>query len=68
MGMINKGFDKDEYINSDDGSIFRGAERREERIRKLERAKEIADGTILGTFDRDEDVWGLVDKIKGGDK
>lgn len=58
------GMKDDEDLLSDDGPMFGGAERREERVRKLERAKEIASGLVLGTFERDEEVWDLVRKIK----
>lgn len=48
----------------DDSSMFGGAERREEKQKKLQRAKDIADGTTMGTFERDQEVWDMVKKIK----
>lgn len=63
MGIFS-GFDEDAYLNEDDGPMFGGAERREERQRKLDRAKEIASGWTMGTMERDEAVWELVGKIK----
>ena len=64
MGILNRGFDENDYLNDDDGPMFGGAERREERERKLERAKEIASGLVLGTFERDEEIWDLTKRIK----
>lgn len=65
MGIFN-GKDIDEeykdYLN-EDGSIF-GKMDREEFDRIKNRAKEIADGTFLGTFERDENIWEEVKKIK----
>lgn len=55
--------DDDEELQ-DDGPMFGGSERREERARKLERAKEIASGLVLGTFERDEEVWEMVKELK----
>jgi len=65
MGIgFGSSFDEDDYLNDDDGSMFGASERREERESKLRRAKEIASGLTLGTFERDDDVWDLVKKIK----
>lgn len=53
---------EDDYLNNDWGSTFndRG---REEREKKLERAKEIASGLTSGLFEDDEEIWDLVKKI-----
>lgn len=61
------GGDDDEIID-DDGPMFGGSERREERQRKMERAKEIASGVVMGTMERDEEVWAMVKEIQEKDK
>lgn len=60
MGFF--GDDDDDF--QDDGPMFGASERYEERRQKLERAKEIASGLVLGTFERDEEVWQMVRDIK----
>lgn len=55
----------DDELEDDDCSMFGGADRYEEKKRKMERAKEIASGITMGTFERDEEVWDMVKKIKG---
>lgn len=54
------GSDDDDY----DHNMFSGHGKYEERQRKKERAKEIASGLVMGTFEDDEEVWALVNKIK----
>ncbi len=60
LSILSRGFDEDEYLNSDDDGLTY-----EEKKLKLERAKEIASGLVIGTFENDEDVWGLVKNLKG---
>lgn len=49
----------------DDGPMFGGADRYEEKKEKMRRAKEIASGETSGMFERDDEVWDMVKKIKG---
>jgi hypothetical protein len=55
---------RDDDLLEDDGPIFGGANRYEERKEKLKRAKEIVSGDSMGTFERDEEVWDMVEKLK----
>jgi hypothetical protein len=48
----------------DDGPMFGGADRYEERARKMERAKEIASGLVSGMMETDEEVWELVKELQ----
>ena len=68
MGIIQHFRDEagDDEIE-DDGPLFGGSERIEELKSKLERAKEIASGLVMGTFERDEEVLELVRKIQNGE-
>lgn len=54
---------KDDYLNDDDGPMFGGAERYEERKRRLERAEEISSGLSSGKFEDDDKVWELVKRM-----
>ena len=68
MGIFNKGFDEEAYLDGDEGSMaFSGADAREERERKLNRAKEIVSGLTSGMFESDDEVFELARKIKGED-
>jgi hypothetical protein len=63
MAIFGRGWLEDNE-DSDDGPMFGGADRREEKARKKIRAKEIASGLVMGTFERDEEVWAMVKEIK----
>jgi len=54
----------EDYLKDEGSLAMSGGDRYEEKKRKLERAKEIADGTTLGTFERDDEVWDLVNRIE----
>lgn len=54
--------DDDEY--EDDGPMFGGGERYEQHQDRKRRAREIASGISSGMFERDEEVWAMVRKIK----
>lgn len=58
----------DAFLLDDDSGMFGGSERYEERKRQWERAKEIASGLVMGTFERDDKVWEYVNKIKETEK
>lgn len=65
MGMLGMhGWDDDGPPDEDDGPMIGGSERREERMAKWVRAKEIASGLVMGTFERDEEVLEFVRKIQ----
>lgn len=65
MGIFNRK-DRDEeyseYLN--DRPMIGSKMDREEFNRFKNHAEEIADGTVMGTFERDEKVWDEVRKIK----
>ncbi len=65
MSIFGSHWNEDEE-SDDDRPIFGigSAERSEELKRKKERAKEIASGLFLGTFERDEEVWAMVKEIQ----
>lgn len=52
----------------DEGPIFGGSERADRRKEVLRRAKEIASGEVLGTFERDEEVWDMIRKLREDDR
>lgn len=67
MGFLNhSGFDEDSYLNDDDGPMFGGSDRYEQRKERLERAKEIASGITHGRHDDDE-THELAQKIAESD-
>lgn len=63
--MFGGSWNEDE--GEEEGPLFGGADRIEERKRKLERAKDIASGFSNGTFEKDEEVWEIVRKIENED-
>jgi hypothetical protein len=62
MSMFGR--DDDDDLKDDDGPMFGGAERYEKRKAAKERAREIASGISSGLFEKDEQVWEEVKKIK----
>jgi hypothetical protein len=62
MKFFSANWNDDDF--EDEGPMFGGSERYEERKQKLERAKEIDSGLIMGTFDKDEEIWEMVKKLK----
>jgi hypothetical protein len=55
--------DDDELLDDFDGNMFARNSSYEERKSKLERAREIHSGLVMGTFERDEEVWDFVKKL-----
>jgi hypothetical protein len=67
MGMFGGKDDDEEYFDYlKEGSMF-GKKDREEWQSKRDRAREIASGLVSGIFERDEEVWEEVEKIKEQD-
>jgi hypothetical protein len=64
MSIFSKDVDEmyDEYLEKE-GSMF-GKMDKQEFERKVERAEEIASGFASGLFERDEEVWEHVRRIK----
>lgn len=52
-------FNETEYLGSPDAHSYW------DKLDKLKRARKIADSDIMTTFEKDEDVWALVQLIKG---
>ncbi len=62
--LLGGGHSWDDENPQDDGSMFGGADRMDEKRAKLARAKEIADGIATGMFERDEEVLQMVRDIE----